>query len=340
MRALILTEGGKDIGFGHITRCTSLYQAFEERGMTPEFIVNGDDSTLGLLRDRDYRIFNWWEEKDELVALVKDAKVAIIDSYLADISCYETLSELVKMPVYIDDNKRLDYPPGIVVNGSIRAEEIDYPDKEEVLYLLGPRYIPLRREFWEVPEKKIRDRVESIMITFGGDDERAMAPKILKFLDDKYPELIKNIIIGRGFQNIREIEKCKKEKTNFLYYPNTEGMKKVMLEVDIAISAGGQTLYELARVGIPTIGICIADDQVLNLENWQKEGFIEYSGWYNDEKILFNLENSINKLVAQGERVERSTRGKSLVDGKGGKRITDLIEEKQNCISKGAEVKE
>lgn len=31
MKVFILTEGGKDIGFGHITRCLSLYHAFEER---------------------------------------------------------------------------------------------------------------------------------------------------------------------------------------------------------------------------------------------------------------------------------------------------------------------
>ena len=31
-KVIILTEGGKKVGFGHITRCISLYQAFEEKG--------------------------------------------------------------------------------------------------------------------------------------------------------------------------------------------------------------------------------------------------------------------------------------------------------------------
>ena len=38
-KVFILTEGGENKGFGHITRCTSLYQAFEEKGIIPEFIV-------------------------------------------------------------------------------------------------------------------------------------------------------------------------------------------------------------------------------------------------------------------------------------------------------------
>lgn len=48
-----------------------------------------------------YRYFaNGWQ--------VVDADVAIIDSYLADIPFYKNLSNSVKVPVYMDDTKRLD----------------------------------------------------------------------------------------------------------------------------------------------------------------------------------------------------------------------------------------
>jgi len=43
MKVFIITEGGKNIGFGHITRCLSLYQAFEEKEIIPEFILNSDE---------------------------------------------------------------------------------------------------------------------------------------------------------------------------------------------------------------------------------------------------------------------------------------------------------
>lgn len=48
-----------------------------------------------------YRYFaNGWQ--------VADTDVAIIDSYLADIRFYRNLSNLAKVPVYMDDTKRLD----------------------------------------------------------------------------------------------------------------------------------------------------------------------------------------------------------------------------------------
>jgi len=172
MKVFIITEGSKNIGFGHVTRCISLYQAFEEREVMSEFIVNGDDSIENLLKNKNYQIFNWIEEGSKIFELIKEADICIIDSYLADISFYENLSNLVKVPVYIDDTKRLDYPRGIVINGNIYAKELDYPEKDGITYLLGSKYIPLRKEFWEVPEKEIKEKVESIMITFGGDDMR------------------------------------------------------------------------------------------------------------------------------------------------------------------------
>lgn len=49
MKVFIITEGGKNIGFGHITRCLSLYQAFKEKEIIPELILNSDDNIEYLL---------------------------------------------------------------------------------------------------------------------------------------------------------------------------------------------------------------------------------------------------------------------------------------------------
>jgi len=200
MKVYLITEGGDDIGIGHITRCLSLYQAFEEKGLSPVLIVNGDSTVKDLLPGKNFEIVNWLKE-DKLSGFIKDADIVIIDSYLADYEFYKKVSNLVKVPVYIDDNKRLDYPKGVVVNGTIYAEEFNYPKKEDVIYLLGSQYIPLRKEFWHVPEKEIKENIETIMVTFGGDDARNMTPNILKLLKENFMTLTKKVIIGKGFKN-------------------------------------------------------------------------------------------------------------------------------------------
>lgn len=325
MKVFIITEGGKNIGFGHITRCLSLYQAFEENEIIPELILNSDGNIEHLLKGINYQKLNWIEKPDKLFELIKGADIAIIDSYLADSSFYIQISNLVKIPVYIDDNKRLDYPKGIVLNGNIHAEMLNYPNKSGITYLLDTRYTPLRKEFWEVPEKKVKEKIESIMVTFGGDDARNMTPKILRFLNDKYSNLIKNIIIGRAFQNIDDIKKCADKNTNLIYYPDAEKMKIIMLESDIAISAGGQTLYELARIGVPTIGICVAENQLGSIREWKKIGFLENAGLYNENNTIARVDRLLKHLENIKLREIKSKIGKKFVDGKGSFRISSKL---------------
>jgi UDP-2,4-diacetamido-2,4,6-trideoxy-beta-L-altropyranose hydrolase len=328
MKVFIITEGSRTIGLGHITRCTSLYQAFEEKGVIPWFIVNGDETLREPLCDKNHTILNWTEKQGEVSDLVKGAHVVIIDSYLADFDFYRCISELAKVPVYIDDVKRLDYPRGIVVNGTIYAQDaIDYPRRDGVVYFLGSEYMPLRRDFWHVPEKEIRGNVESIMITFGGDDAANMTPEVLKLVVDAYPACTKSVIIGKGFKDegIREIDKLKDKSTSLICCPDAKGMKKVMIESDVAISACGQTLYELARIGLPTIAVAVAENQLYNAKGWQKAGFIRYAGWWKDREILENVKNGLRLLKNKKLREKMSQTGQVFVDGRGSRRILGEI---------------
>ena len=280
-----------------------------------------------MLSDKNHKIFNWIEQKEYLFDYIKNADIVIIDSYLANKDFFNRISDIVNVPVYLDDNKRINYPKGIVVNGAIYAKELDYPPNNGITYLLGTKYTPLRKEFWDVPEKKIKKKVESVMVTFGGDDWRNMTPKILKLLIDEFPDLGKNVVIGKGFKNIKAIEQLKDNKTKFSYYPNAETMKNIMLESDIAISAAGQTTYELARVGTPTIAISIAKNQLDNVKGWSKIGFIEYAGWFEDRNIFNTLKSTIKKIKILDLRKNKHQIGKYSVDGLGSNRIIKLISE-------------
>ena len=327
IKIVVLTEGGKNIGFGHITRCLAICQAFEYRGINPEFVINGDDIVDTLLRGRKYRVFNWLKDKNKLFQIIKGSSIVIVDSYLADERFYKKVSHAVEIPVYIDDNKRIDYPKGIVVNGTIYAKELDYPKKEGITYLLGSQYIPIRREFWDVCEKEIKSDVESVIVTFGGDDARDMTPRILKFLNEEYPDLMKKVIIGKSFssRNIKKIETLKCKKVSLIYRPDAEKMKKAMLESDIAITAGGQTLYELARIGVPTVGISIAENQLRNVEGWRRIGFLEYIGWHNDRNLIEKLRNSMNYLDDKKLRKNKSEIGRKCINGKGSLKIAEAL---------------
>ena len=293
--------------------------------MDPEFIVNGDLKMRGLSGIKKHIIFNWLKEKERLFRIVKNADIAVMDSYLAPLDIYRKISQLVKTPVYIDDNKRLKYPKGIIINCTICVERSKQFKNKDRVYLAGSQYIPLRKEFWDVPAKKIKKKISKVMITFGGDDSRDMTPKILKILNDNYKDCIKNVVVGKGFRNIGRTRKLGDRRTNFVYSPDAMVMKRLMLDSDIAISAGGQTLYEFARTGLPSIGICVADNQRRNVESWKRAGVVEYIGRYDDRDLPAKLLKGIKKISGHDERLKRGKIARRLVDGRGARRIVDAL---------------
>jgi len=263
-----------------------------------------------------------------LFSSIKNAEIGVIDSYLTDYELYNSISKAVKLPLYLDDNKRIDYPSGIILNGTIFSEDLNYPRKKDIVYLLGSKYIPIRKEFWNVPMKKIGETIKNIMVTFGGDDAQNMTPKILKLLNVNRPDLIKTVIIGKGFKKREQIESSIDSKTELIYYPSAATMKKVMLGSDLAISAAGQTLFELARVGVPTIAISVADNQMNNIKGCQKAGFIEYAGAWDDKNIQSLLMQKFDLLQNADVRKKMARAGRSWVDGLGAIRTVNF------CLTK------
>ncbi len=328
MKVSIVTEGSHTIGYGHITRCLSLYQAFEARNIIPSFYINGDSTFKNLLKDVNYEIINWVEEKELFFNKINDSDVVIVDSYLANKNFYEKISLSTPLPLFIDDYKRLDYPSGIILNGSINGKELDYSTKNDQTLLLGTKYTPLRKEFWDIPDKQTRLSIHSILITFGGQDVHNLTPRILKVIVRNYPDIKKKVVIGGGFQNVDQIIKAKDKLTEIYTTPSATEMLNLMLECDVAISAAGQTIYELAQVGIPTIAIAVADNQKNNLAGWVKEKFIDSELTYLqpnlENRLLLRLANLKRKQI----REELSRIGKQKVDGTGAKRIVQFLIDK------------
>lgn len=317
MKLLIFTEGSAEIGLGHIIRCIALYQQFERMGHVPKLIIHGDQTIHSLVKKYNYSIANWLDVSVLKQYLSKKTDITIVDSYLADKNIYEIISQAAKLTVFIDDNNRLDYPKGIIVNGNMYADSLSYKKKIDQSYLLGPSYAILRNEFLNIPEKILRKQIKHILITFGGDDIRNLTPKVVYALNQKYPEIKKTVIVGTGFQNTDILLKNQSDNTQYVFNPSVSKVIELMKQADIAISGGGQTLYELARAGTPTIGITIADNQKMNVQELSKQGIVINSGMWNDVNIIDNIINCISSLSSSRKRTTMSCLGQKHIDGRG-----------------------
>ena len=80
------------------------------------------------------------------------------------------------------------------------------------------------------------------------------------------------------------------ENNNVKLYFNAN-MSKLMSNSDLAISACGSTLYELAACGIPTIGIIVAENQERLGKIMHDRGMVYNLGWSSklEAKIVKNV---------------------------------------------------
>jgi len=329
-QVIILTEGSHKYGLGHVARMRALTEAFEEKNFKVHLFVDGDKSVDSILKGTDYTLFLWKDSFPELENTIRD-KIVIIDSYTAGEEIYKQVSNLAGIKLYFDDFIRLNYPSGVVVNPTLGAEELKYPKSKDITYLLGPKYLPLRKPFWKEPQKTFGKGINRILVQFGGDDIKGASPTVTEFLARNYPSVEINVVVGKAFKN-STVERLKalKEKfsnVNLYYAPSGEEIARLMTEADIGVVAAGlMTVYEALSRGLPLITVITMENQVDVLNRLISKNLVFNAGWFNDENLFKNIVRYINLLTPPEERKRFFLLGRSVVDGKGAPRLVQFVE--------------
>lgn len=329
MNIFILTDAGLDIGLGHIMRCLAISQAFEEIGFQSTFIINGDYSNSEMLKF-SYKLMNWHNEKENIFnsLKIKSNDLIIVDSNLIEEHYIYFILDNFKNVVVIDDFKRLNYKKGLIIDWTIFIENtygINEKNESTAKYLLGSLYTALRKPFWRIQPNLVNKLVKTITITMGGSDLKNITPKILYILK-KYPNVMKKVIIGSCFANIDFINNQLDDTTELVFYPSDIEIMDVFMNSDIVISAGGQTIAELACVGIPTITVAVNDNQLNDMVGWIKSDFIEYAGEWNNSSTFERIDFFVNRFINNYDlRKEKAIIGRKTIDGQGVLRIREFI---------------
>lgn len=205
-----------------------------------------------------------------------------------------------------------------------------YPLNPEIDYLLGAEYAMLKHFFWDSPERYPKENIKTLMITLGINDHYNLTPKLVDFLNRKLPNLQKKVIIGKYFQNIEEIKKREGGNCELIYFPDGEGMKNIMLSSDIAITAGGQTSYELLSLNVPPIIIAVVNNQINSAKKLNNIGIALYSGWWENKDLFKNILKNIQKLKNFDVRNRMINLIKKYVKPDGSRRIIGFITKQIN----------
>lgn len=335
MKILIFADNGKGIGLGHLSRCLSL---------SYKLIELDHDTLLILKKDEGYQLekkcsklkieqIRFSEKKILQIQKQFNPDLFIVDSYNFR---HNFLLQIKKnsLTVGFDDFSKFDLAFDIIINISPTAKKIDY-NKFKFL-LLGEKYQIIKRDILNTNYYKFNKKVKNLIILTGGDDYKKVTNKICNYLNHS-PILLKNKIICNfivgPYSNI-SIDISNYKNINFHFDP--KNLTDLMSKADLAITASGQTLYELCYLGVPSIAFLAGEDQKLNMNSLSKKNVIFQIGDSTSKKFIFKLNIALIKMIDDFKmRKILSEKSKNLIDGLGSERISNEL---QNVITKKSEV--
>jgi RimJ/RimL family protein N-acetyltransferase len=187
--------------------------------------------------------------------------------------------------------------------------------------LLGPRYALLREEFRMArASMRIRDgAVRRILILMGGVDVENLTARAIDAVSRLPHSLEVDVVIGAQNPAREEIfEACRRH--GYALHVQPPGVADLMAAADLAVGAGGATTWERCCLGLPTLALCVADNQRRLVADSALSGLL-YAPEVraaDAESLVVHLRALLNNpLLLQA----MSRNGLRAVDGRGTQRV-------------------
>jgi len=334
---LFRADAGPGIGLGHLQRCLSLAAGLQRLGARGVFLSNVDATVQNQVAESGFHAERLdgvepgssGDLNQTLATLARyRCDTVVVDSYDVEADYLGRLRAAGLFVVAIDDLARYPFPCQLVVNGGAYSPQLPYRALVgDTTFLLGPKYALLRHEFWNVPARTVRDAARSVLITLGGGDPHDLMPGLLSLLDGLRAEFTMTAIVGPFFENYAAVEHTARGCRRLVRLVDAPGsVRDLMLEADLAVSAGEQTLYELAAAGTPTIAVEVAKNQAPNLKALAADGVLRVAGSLGQAGLLDRVAETVQELLEDNHaRAKMTKAGQRLVDGRGAVRVAGVM---------------
>ena len=327
---LFATEAGPTVGLGHLQRCLNLARVLRNLGEQVLFLVLGDSRSLRRVEELGIEAVGLPPNLDSDdaapimlrracdLAIARGCRGVVVDSYSTTESGLALLVDQHLLVVAIDDLAAHPFPCQLVVNGGPHALQLAYRSSTaQTDFLLGPAYALLRPELASTPLRSHPPRVRRVLVTLGGGEFGSLLDEVLVALRDEDPSLDLRIIVGplAGVRPSRHTPSAE-----VLIDP--PHLLEVMRAADLAVASAGQTMYELAAAGTPTVAVITASNQRQGAEAMAREGIVLLAGAADEVGVAGRIRQAIRLLRDDpARRAQMARAGQTLLDGRGAIRV-------------------
>lgn len=367
MKVVFRVDANHQMGTGHFTRCLTLADALKlnKNGATIRFVCRHIPvHFIDMLEKRGYQLAQLSSTKitgikDDLkhaawldVNQLEDAKDTksvlsseywdwlIVDNYALDARWESKMRPITRNIMVIDDLADRVHDCDFLLDQNLYADMgLRYQGKvpDRCRLLLGPRYALLRDEF-RLMHEQLKPRngfVKRILVFLGGMDADNYTGQVIEALSEiNISEIQIDVVIGAQHPCCEQI-KAMCAKYEFICHIQTDKMAELMANADLAIGAGGSATWERCCVGLPSLAICIADNQQKQIADAALAGLL-----YSPEikgKLQSAIEKHVNALIENNYlRQSISHTAMDFVDGRGAFRVTRYLKYSDITIRKAA----
>jgi UDP-2,4-diacetamido-2,4,6-trideoxy-beta-L-altropyranose hydrolase len=357
MKVVFRTDASMHIGSGHVVRCLTLADELVRRNAHCLFVCRAHPGhMIDYIRGRGHEVkvlpfaeadsagsaipggtsyehllgVHWIKDAEQTKSSLEneDADWLIVDHYAIDSRWEIDLRSKFGKLFVIDDIANRPHIADVLLdqNYNDKSRYLGLVPRDAVL-LLGPEYVLLRPEYAEFRAKRpqVTDSAKRVFVYFGGSDSDDLTGKTIEALS--HPELtnlIVDVVVGANYLYVDRLNGLAQLRGRTHIHKPRLHLADLMSQADIAVGAGGVTNWERMCMGLPSLVVTQADNQIPISEILHKMGVIHLIG-----KSISTSVDGIRKALVTEIRTSRLGSRKSaalaLCDGVGTLRVADQI---------------
>lgn len=353
-------DASLQIGSGHVMRCLTLATALRAQGAECHFICREHPGDLiAQIHERDFSVTTlaamhpdaqaaspgdeslpgyaaWlgchWQEDAEATLNVLDTRSfdwLVVDHYALDYRWEHRIRSHCSQVMVIDDLADRRHDCDLLMDQNLGRKPDDYAGlvPEACRVLAGTPYALVRPDFAELRKGSLQrrhsPRLRRLLVSMGGVDQNNATGAILSALERcQLPNGVAvTVVMGAHSPWLRTVQ----ARAANLPWPcevrvNVSDMANLMAESDLAIGAGGGTSWERCVLGVPSVVVVLADNQVSSAKALAKAGAVYVIA--NIQSVAGTLPRLISSL--RSDELSRCSHAASAIcDGCGTSRVVN-----------------
>ncbi|NOR68213.1 MAG: acylneuraminate cytidylyltransferase [Methylomarinum sp.] len=264
-KILFVVSGYKEIGLGHAYN--TLLIANDILNHRIEFLVdNKSQLAFEKIASKNYQVHI--QKHNDIIEDIKllSPNVVINDILDTDAHYIKSIKKLNIKVINFEDLGTGALEADLVVNAI-------YPEKALLpKHYFGHEYFILRDEFILTYPKPVVEKVNHVLLAFGGVDPNNFTKKVIESIQtccQQYQVKI-SVVAGFGYDQYESLE----QYVDIDIYTNSAVIAEHMKQADIVFTSAGRTTYEVASLCIPTIVLAQNEREMTHFFASAEYGFI------------------------------------------------------------------